>query len=190
MRDTTSQEFFDEKYRQNRDPWHFASSEYERARYDAIFRATNTQRYVKAFEPGCSIGVLTARLAGICEHVLATDISPAAVREARQRCIALKNVEIACGALPNVVPLEPQDLIVLSEIGYYFTREQWKSVVETLSDLLVKHGALVAAHWLGSSEDHLLKGDEVHEVLEGIATLKLVCAEKHAGFRIDRWERP
>ena len=189
MKDTTSQEFFDEKYRRNPDPWHFESSEYEQRRYDAIFKSINTRHYMRAFEPGCSIGLLTIRLAAICDRLLATDISAVAILQARQRCAGLDNVEIECGPLPELVPDYPQDLIVLSEIGYYFSQLQWKSVVETVSDLLLKNGVLVAAHWLGSSEDHLLNGDEVHEVLTRIPSLKLVCAERHVGFRIDRWER-
>ena len=46
---TTSTEFFEQKYRENPDPWDFAASEYERSRYEATIAALGTRRYQRAF---------------------------------------------------------------------------------------------------------------------------------------------
>jgi hypothetical protein len=48
---------------------------------------------------------------------------------------------------------------------------------------------LLAVHWLGSSKDHVLSGDRVHEVLESLDGLVVTCSDRHAGFRLERWER-
>jgi len=189
-RDITSADFFDEKYRQQADPWNFAGSPYEQNRYDAIFANLAHRRYEVAFEPGCSIGVLTARLATICRRVRAMDISPTAVQHALKRCRNLPNVEITCGSLPRFLPREPLDLVVLSEIGYYLPEDQLESVGAALVQRLSPQGVLLAVHWLGYSEDHLLSGDRVHEVLHGLSGLIHQHAERHAGFRLDRWVRP
>jgi len=186
---TTNPEFFEAKYRENSDPWAFASNDYEQNRYSEILHALDCRRYRRAFEPGCSIGILTARLASICEHVDAIDISPTAVRQARQYCAHLSNVSICCGSLPKDVPAGTFDLVVLSEIGYYFDRQELFQVGSYVAGRLEPSGVLLAVHWLGHSADHLLDGDSVHEILSRLDGLTPKHSERHAGFRIDRWVR-
>ena len=185
----TSQEFFEAKYRENSDPWAFASNDYEQSRYSAILHALDHRRYRRAFEPGCSIGILTARLASMCEHVDAIDISPTAVRYARQHCGHLSNVSINCGSLATDVPAGTFDLLVLSEIGYYFDRQELFQVGSHIAGRVEPSGVLLAVHWLGHSADHLLDGDSVHEILGHLDGLDLEYSERHVGFRIDRWVR-
>jgi SAM-dependent methyltransferase len=194
---TTSREFFDRKYRDAGDPWSFASSAYELGRYEATVRALENRRFRRAFEPGCSIGVLTERLAVICDRVDAIDISPAAVKLARERCKALPNVHTTCGALPAFIPDGDFDLVVFSEIGYYFEEDALRALAEQLVSRICTSGILLAAHWLGSSKDHLLQGDRVHEILGSTEGLKLEVSERHGdlegrqtGFRLERWVRP
>jgi SAM-dependent methyltransferase len=187
--ETTSRDFFEQKYLKNADPWSFASSSYEQCRYDAIFRSLNHRRYRHGFEPGCSIGLLTERLASVCQYVDAMDISPTAVRYARERCRGLLNVDIECGALPDLIPIGSFDLVVLSEIGYYFDEEELERLAKNILAQMSISGVLVATHWLGVSEDHLLSGERVHEILGSLQGLVHEHAEHHAGFRLDRWKR-
>jgi SAM-dependent methyltransferase len=187
--DTTSKDFFDAKYRQVADPWDFASSPYEQGRYDAILKAISHRRYRSAFEPGCSVGVLTARLAAVCNEVHAMDISPTAVQAASMRCKHLPNVQITCGELPDLLPAGSFDLIVFSEIGYYLQRDHLHALAVALAKKLSKDGVLLAAHWLGASKDHILTGDQVHETLGTITGFVHEHAERHPEFRLDRWVR-
>ncbi|MGA6981468.1 MAG: SAM-dependent methyltransferase [Candidatus Sulfotelmatobacter sp.] len=186
---TTTADFFEHIYRQAPDPWNFAASDYEQGRYRSILDALGGQRYVRAFEPGCSIGILTALLAPLCDRVEAIDISPTAVSRASERCRELANVNVSCGALPESIPAGKFDLIVFSEIGYYFRRAPLLELGNRLISKISPSGTFLAAHWLGKSPDHLLSGDEVHNVLGSIPGLRNVHAERHTGFRLDRWER-
>lgn len=185
----TSTEFFEHIYRQAPDPWNFAASDYEQGRYRSILDALGSQRYVRAFEPGCSVGILTALLAPICDRVEAIDISPTAVSRAREHCEKFANVDIVCGALPESIPAGKFDLVVFSEIGYYFHRGPLMELGKRLVSKLSQSGTFLAAHWLGKSLDHLLSGDEVHRVLGSIPGLLHVNAERHSKFRLERWER-
>ena len=187
--DTTSRTFFDRMYQVDVDPWKFASSDYELGRYRAILEALPLARYSHAFEPGCSIGVLTEQLASRCDVVDAVDISPVAVERARQRCSNFPNVAIQCGALPADIPAGELDLIVFSEIGYYFEIQQLRSLIAELLSHMQQGGTFLSAHWLGSSPDHILTGDQVHEVILGVEELSVEHSEVHAGFRLDRWVR-
>jgi SAM-dependent methyltransferase len=185
----TSLDFFEAMYRRDADPWDFASSEYEQGRYQAILNALDGRIYARAFEPGCSIGVLTAGLAGHCDRVDAMDLSPSAIKQAKSRCRGLKNVHLISGSLAEAMPEGEFDLIVLSEIGYYFHEARLQEIAERLVRRLQHGGHLLAAHWLGESPDHVLSGDQVHEVLGRIAGLSRVRSERHAGFRLEVWER-
>ena len=186
---TTAASFFEAKYKDERDPWRFASSPYELGRYDATIRALEPGRYRAAFEPGCSVGVLTARLAALCDAVEAIDFSPTAVSSARERCAGLPNVRIACMSLPERLPVEGFDLIVLSEIGYYFKAPEWSQLSSDLITPMLRGSTLLATHWLGTSADHCIGGDEVHAILSQNGALRLEHSDRQESFRIDCWTR-
>jgi SAM-dependent methyltransferase len=186
---TVSKEFFEEKYRASRDPWSFASSSYELNRYDEIINFLGSRTFHSGFEPGCSIGVLTERLRSRCQNLIAMDISPSAVVMARQRCAQYPNVTIVEGSLPDDLPQATFDLIVFGEIGYYFKRDALAGVRDQLIKRLAKQGVLIGVHWLGTSADHLLTGDEVHDVLRSSDSVSLTASRRHGGFLLESWER-
>jgi LmbE family N-acetylglucosaminyl deacetylase len=180
--------FFEAKYKRDSDPWDFANSQYEQRRYAATLAALQGRYFERAFEPGCSIGVLTAKLAPFCGHLHATDVSPTAVESAKRRCAYLPNVEFAVGSVAEPPP-GCFDLIVLSELGYYFKKPQLFDIGAKLVQQLNSGGIFLAVHWLGVSPDHLLSGDDVHGVLNGLLGLHILTSERYTGFRIDQWTK-
>lgn len=183
---------FEALYRETPDPWQFATSPYEQRRYDVALAMLPARRYHRAFEPGCSIGELTARLAPRCDALLAMDCSPTAVRTARERCRDLPNVTVAVGELPGAWPASRFDLIVLSEIGYYFDRTDLAALAGRAVDALRPGGTLLALHWRGESEDHVLHGDMVHAIVRGVADgagLRRAARYVEDAFRADVWLR-
>ncbi len=182
-------EAFEERYRADADPWHFTSSPYERERYRTTLAALTRDRYASAFEPGCSIGEFTALLAPRCDRLLATDVSATAVEKARRRCAKFKNVRVECGDVRAVALDIHTDLIVLSELAYYFEARQLEWLASELAAALCQGGTLLAVHWLGESADHILHGDEAHEILLSTLTLQHVAAQRHPGYRLDMWMR-
>ncbi len=185
----TEASFFERMYLERDDPWAFASSAYELERYARIAAAVGHRHYGRVFEPGCSIGVLTEQLAPLCDHLIGLDLSETAVTRARERCAHFGHVRLMVGGLSEHIPMGPFDLIVFSEIGYYFEEPELLRIGEALVDRLGSGGILLAAHWLGTSEDHVLSGDRVHEVLLALDGVKLEHSERHEGFRLDRWVR-
>jgi protein-L-isoaspartate O-methyltransferase len=135
--------------------------------------------------------VLTAGLAERCDEVQATDIAPSAVAMARKRCANLPGVTISCADLAAQCPRGPFDLIVFSELGYYFKRVQLLGIAESLSAAMEPGGELISVHWRGTSEDHLLRGDEVHEILNDALTKSCVWIKgaRYPGFLVDTWRR-
>ena len=182
----SSPAFFEAKYQKDSDPWRFASSMYELQRYEALVSELGTRRFRHAYEPGCSIGVLTERLAAVCETVEAVDFSPTAAQQARTRCAALPNVQVRCAAVPESVPPSGYDLLVLSEIGYYFEASVWAQVLSALVAVMPAGGTVLAAHWLGESPDHRITGDQVHEVLLAEPLLRMEHAHRTPLLQLNR----
>jgi trans-aconitate methyltransferase len=186
----SSAAIFEALYRADPDPWRFASSSYEQDRYAALLRALRRDYYEYAFEPGCSIGEFTVLLAPRCARLLATDVSATAVGAARARCRSLTQVKIEEADLQFIgEPRARFDLIVLSEIGYYFPADQLSQIATGLANQLLPGGEFLAAHWLGHSADHVLHGDEVHATLVECMPLAQYHAERHAQYRINSWIR-
>jgi protein-L-isoaspartate O-methyltransferase len=180
---------FETRYRTERDPWNFATSPYERGRYREILRVLSRARYRYAFEPGCSVGELTVQLASRCDRVLATDVAPTAADRARRRCARWPNVSVACADLSGTIPAGPFDLIIFSEIGYYFGCRALAEIARRLRGALESGGEFGAVHWLGHSQDHALHGDVVHQVLEQSLDLERIEGRRTPEFRIDTWIR-
>jgi protein-L-isoaspartate O-methyltransferase len=182
---------FEARYQRSTDPWNFAGSRYEQDRYELTLRSLLRPHYRRIFEPACSIGVLTVALAERCDEVLAIDIAPSAVVTAKQRCANLPHVIIECSDLAAWCPQGPFDLIVFSELGYYFPRAQLAGIAQSLCAQLEKGGEMIGVHWLGDSKDHLLHGDEVHAVLkdELAHSCTWIKGARHPGFRLDTWRR-
>jgi len=178
---------FESLYRGSADPWRFATSSYERRRYRTTLDALRQERYRAAFEPGCSVGELTALLAERCDRVLAIDVAPTAVARARARCRHLPQVDIHCASILHGFPEGRFDLVVFSEIGYYFDARQLARGARAIEAHLLPNAQVVAVHWLGSSPDHRLHGDVVHQVLHRHLPLRWIGGTRHAGFRIDSW---
>jgi Nodulation protein S (NodS) len=120
---------------------------------------------------------------------LATDVSPTAVAKARRRCAEFDNVRVECHDLRSVALDTPLDLIVLSEVAYYFEVGPLEVISHRLAAALGTGGTLLAVHWLGESIDHVLHGDEAHQILLRSLPLRHVSAQRHRSFRLDLWRR-
>lgn len=155
--------YFDDVYRANEDPWAFASSPYEREKYADTLAALNQPRYERAFEIGSSIGVLTAQLAQRCGQLLSVDVSEAALAQARQRCANLPQVELRKMQVPGEFPEGQFDLILLSEVGYYWAPADLARAADLMLAALPTGAQLLLVHWTPVVPDYPQTGDEVHE---------------------------
>nr|MBA3636136.1 methyltransferase [Rubrobacteraceae bacterium] len=124
MKGRLGREYFEGLYAESGDPWDFETSEYERNKYRRTLEVLGERRFHRALEAGASIGVFTEMLADRCDELLAVDVSERAVAAARERLSGRRNVRVERHTLPEEMPDGPFDLIVASEVLYYFTREE------------------------------------------------------------------
>jgi hypothetical protein len=185
---STNRSYFDRMYRQDRDPWGFETSPYEQRKYSLTVASLPKPRYERAFEPGCSVGVLTEMLAPRCAHLLATDLIASAVRMAQRRVAELPQVEVDLRAIPEQWPAGLFDLIVLSEIAYYFDRTDLEAIVALVLGTTSVGAHVVGVHWRGTT-DYPLRSDEAHEVIEASPQLTRLVHHSEPDFVLDVWER-
>lgn len=157
--------YFDQMYAAAPDPWGLATRWYETRKYAISLALLPEPRYQDTFEAGCSVGVLTSLLAGRCGQVLAWDASRAAVTAAAARTAGLPNVRVRQGAIPGDWPSGPFDLIVFSEVLYYFAGGELDLVLDRGVASLRPGGSLLAVHWRHPVADYPRGGDDVHRVL-------------------------
>ena len=184
-------EYFNDVYAANDDPWNFETSEYEAAKYEVTMAALPKNRYEEALEIGCSIGVLTQQLAEKCDHLLATDVSQKALDSAAKRCEKFKNISFEKLSLPQEIPDNQYDLIIISEVAYYLSASDWEVAIDKLYDILRPAGNIVLVHWLPEVHDYPQTGDEVHRIFEKSVNGKMINVfnDRKENYRIDVWEK-
>jgi len=184
--------YFDALYERSPDPWDFETSPYEQHKYARTLAALGRpeRRFSRALEVGCSIGVLTERLAPRCDAILAVDLSALAVGRARARLTGWPNVTVERRRLPEQMPGGPFDLLLCSEVLYYWDAPLLRAAAPVLAGALSPGGSLVAVHWRPATRDYPLLGDEVHMILaEELDGLEHVTCEAESRYRLDRWDR-
>jgi SAM-dependent methyltransferase len=165
--------YFRDRYAASPDPYGLAERWYEARKYAVTVAVLPRERYGAAFEPGCSIGVLTALLASRCDSLLACDVVPDAVAAARARTAGLPGVRVERRTVPGEWPSRSFDLIVFSELLYYFDDADLDQVLRLGIGALRPGGHLLAVHWRHPAP-HPRTGDDVHRQLaahSGLARL-------------------
>lgn len=196
---TLPPEYFKFVYDNSDDPWNFETSAYEAAKYARTLNALPRQRYQRALEAGCSIGVLTAQLAPRTVHLTALDLNEKALARTHQRLAEaglLEGVTLMRRRLPDELPGGPFDLVLLSEVLYYLSPADLERTLNAVLERLIPGGTLLLVHWTPFVHDYPQTGDAVHgAALARVETGELhhLHAERHGdeqeGYRLDLFER-
>lgn len=185
----TPDSYFDALYHAAEDPWDLAASWYETRKYAVTLASLPERRYRSAFEPGCSVGVLTASLAARCDRLLACDHQPTAVQAAQRRLGAIEgadHITVERRRIPEEWPAGAFDLLVLSEVCYYFDRGELAQLLDVAEPTLAPGATVVAVHWRGRT-DYPLTGDEANRAVGTMAGLAPVAHHEEPAFVLDVW---
>ena len=161
-------DWFADFYARHDDPWGFETRWYEQRKRDVLMAALPDRRYRRALELGCATGLTTARLATRCDEVVAVDVVGDALERARARVAEHapeSDVEFLRLQTPARWPEGEYDLIVLSELAYYWTRDELAAALRKMDAALSEGGVVVACHWRHPISGCAMTGDEVHRIL-------------------------
>lgn len=181
--------YFEQVYAASSDPWDFTNSEYERTKYQDTLAHLPRTRYGRGFEVGCSIGVLTAQLAKRCDRLLSVDVAEAALAQARRRCEGLPEVRIEQMQIPEGEPDGSFDLIVVSEVGYYWSPQDQARSMTLLAAHHEVRGHLVLVHWTPAVHDYPQTGDAVHQAWIVRPEWRLLQDNRRERYRLSVLER-
>lgn len=148
---------FEARFRQDIDPWNYATSPFEAHKRSILLRACGARLYGNGLELACAIGETTRVLAPRCLRLLALDASPTALAEAHRRIGGRRNVSFMLARLPREMPRGPFDLIVVSEILYYLKLNDLRLLLLRLERALAPGGRLVILHHLRDFHDAAIR---------------------------------
>ena len=183
---------FEAMFRKDADPWNYAASPFEAYKRDRLLHACGGRLFGRGFELACANGETTRRLAGRCLRLLAVDAAPTAVAEARRRTKDLKNVELREAVLPTETPSGPFDLIVASEILYYLTERDMRTLLDQLMAALAPAGRIVVLHHIIPFADAAQPPAMAQRLARQIlsASMPLVAEHRERRFSVFAVERP
>jgi SAM-dependent methyltransferase len=183
-------DWFETLYREKGDPWSFETSPYERAKYDHTLASLPQERFGSVLEVGCANGVLTERLAPYCDRLLAVDVSATALAIAARRCAALPQVSFEQRRMPAEAPAGPFDLVLLSEVIYYWDSVDLTRLAEWVQQAVRSRGHLLLVHWIGETDYPKSGDDAVTELRAALGeAIEVVCEERRDEYRLDLWRR-
>jgi SAM-dependent methyltransferase len=175
-------------YAEAADPWQLGARWYEERKYAITMALLPYRRYRHAFEPGCSVGVLTERLLQRCDHVTSTDVSVAALDATHRRLTAshtADRVTLMRGSLDQPWPAGHFDLVVLSELCYYLQPSLLRATLDRELPRLARPATVIAAHWRHAVEEYPMTGDQANEIIGATAGLHHVGGYRDADVVID-----
>lgn len=181
---------FERVYARHANPWGVGVTAYERRKYRQTLAILAGQRFDHALELGCSIGVMTARLARQCERLLAVDVSRTALRRARLHCMGLHGVSFYRGHLPEAFPpMPPQscDLIVISEMLYFLSPPDIARLAGACVHVRRPGAPIVLVNWTGPTNTPCTGDAAARHFIAHCqqAGLQVLRARRHVGYRLD-----
>ncbi|WP_305788186.1 SAM-dependent methyltransferase [Symbioplanes lichenis] len=167
------------------DPWDNAFKWSDQRKYAVTLASLPRERYRRAYEPGCAVGILTRLLAARCDSLLATDAVPDAVATARSAVADLPNVEVDVAVLPADLPPGTFDLIVIGDLLYYLSAADLQATVDGLVSRLDPAGDLAAVHFRDRDNGGNFDGFNAHAALLAHPSLEPVVHHEDDWFLLD-----
>lgn len=188
MSDARQQDHFEALYAASDDPWDVRGAWYEQRKRAILLASLAKPRYRSVFEPGCGNGEMSAALAPRSDRLLAFDGSASALAAAQRRLLQAQGVHFVQGRLPQDWPAKERfDLIVLSELAYYFDLATVDSLLQQACASLAPDGELVLCHYLHDFDDRVTATEDVHGVADRLPGMKRSLHHLDADFLLQAW---
>lgn len=178
-------EHFERLYTSHIDPWSVLTSRYEREKFQATVDALHKPMYDHILELGCSIGGLTRLLAPRCKALTAVDTSTVALDRARKLC-AQPHIRFLQAHLPDGDWRGKYDLVVLSEVLYYFNVASLVRLAELLTHVVTPTTCFVVVHWTGET-DYPLSGDGAMDLFRDLMRAERTTHQRRTNYRLEVW---
>ena len=190
MRDAQALAHFETLYARSDDPWDVRGTWYEQRKRAILLASLAKPRYRNAFEPGCGNGEMSIALADRCERLLACDGAASALEAARRRVpdAVTRGIRFEARRLPTDWPRDDTfDLVVLSELAYYFDEDAITAMLTSAAANLAPDGELVLCHYLHDFDDRVTSTATVHGIADALPGLRRALHHRDEAFVLDIW---
>jgi SAM-dependent methyltransferase len=181
---------FETLYAASDDPWDVRGAWYEQRKRAILLASLGKPRYRSAFEPGCGNGEMSVALAERCERLLACDGAASALEAAARRVPDAQDrgIRFEARRLPSEWPQDASfDLIVISELAYYFGQDAVASMLASACANLAPDGELVMCHYLHDFDDRVTPTATVHGLADALPGLRRTLHHVDDAFVLDVW---
>ena len=158
-------------YAATSDPWASASLRYryQRRKYEVLASLLPSQRFQRALDLGCGLGLLSCHLAARADTVLGVDIAPSAVARARVLHADLPNLQFE---VHDLLKLPSSfngsfDLVAVADVLYYLSPLDdtlLESIVARITELLAPGGlCMLANHYFFRADPESRRSRRIHD---------------------------
>lgn len=185
---------FDLLYQEQADPWSVTTAWYERRKRDILMTALPRERYTFGLELGCGIGATTRLLAQRCDSICAVDGSSVAISRcaevlAKDGC---SNVQLGTCQLPQAWPLQhgwQPDLIVVSELAYYFSDAALDCLLQRCQAALTDDGDWLMCHYTAPFHDRHQDTARLHDKIDALGGIQRIIRHDDEQFQLCVWRK-
>lgn len=149
------------------DPWGYSSSAFTQQKFTTVAEmlADLGRKFERALEIGCAQGAMTARLAPLCNRLVAVDFVPAALERAQARCqasnISFKRWDLKADPTPGQF-----DLIVITDVlGSLGGRADIRRASVKLVSALTPGGYLLYGDYVGDGDTRRIQNGWIGRLL-------------------------
>ncbi len=161
-------------YESGPDPYGFESPE-EQAKYLETLSLLDDVRYARALEVGAGEGLFTEMLLPYCDALVAVEVSEVALSRAEARIGDVPGLSLERRTFPLDLPEGTFDLIVVSDVAYFWTPEVLDRGLALIAERLRPGGRLLLLHYRGLFGAPVT-GDYVHD--------RALAVARHSGFDV------
>lgn len=154
-------------YQADDDPWRTRHDHYEQRKREVTLASLPRSHYRRGLDAGCGSGALTDALCALCGELVAVDAVSEAVSATRHAVAEHRNATVKVARLPHEFPAGTFDLLVFSEILYYFDDTDLSRTLDATASALDPGGDLVVVDWRPAASDAPRDAGDVHRVLLG-----------------------
>lgn len=195
LRRPVTQSRYAEIFTNRTDPFGYEVKPFEFEKFEAAIElldiARNGACFERAWEIGCAEGVLTARIARICERLSAVDFVPLALERTRVRCQNFNNISFSKWDLKADPAPGPFDLIVITDVLGSMARGDIRRARDKVVSALTPGGYLLYGDCLGELDRRRIQANWWgRSLLRGPRNIHRFVAAHPALVEIARRETP